>query len=493
VIEVNSNLILWNIVNKLPTKIFLRRFLIRCPSCKRTLSQTAIDYYINSEFQCKKCKIKTVFYAKLISIVFDLIEHALKIPKKQFKHIIRDNKSLKRLALSYIEGAGNFGLRIPQIPGGPIITIWSITHKCNLSCNHCYVPQNNEIEELSYKEVTSIINQLSESNNLVLGFSGGEPLLHKDIFKIIKYGSKKGMTIALASNATLIDEIKANELANAGVNYVQVSIDGLQDVHDGIRGKGAFNKAINGIKNCLKVGLYVSMDVVITKLNVGQIHDLIELAKSLKVQEFEILDFVPSENACLQAHLALTPKEIEIFGANLCDIWKELIEKNYPLTLSYKNPIFTRILAQRFSNVFKMPFFKGVFPKDAIKFFNFSNRLHKGIFGEQTPFSPFVTGCESGIYVIHIKPNGDVTPCPLNPLILGNLKRNHIRVIWLKSSILNSYRKLKFKGQCGKCIYRIICGGCRAKVFLTCHSYIQSDPSCLLVNKKNRKKIFRKS
>ncbi|MFX1394258.1 MAG: radical SAM protein [Promethearchaeota archaeon] len=415
------------------------------------------------------------------------------MPKRQFKNILRYNKSLKRLALSYIEGAGNFGLKIPQIPGGPIITIWSITHKCNLSCNHCYVPQTNELEELSYKDVIKIIDQLSESKNLVLGLSGGEPLLHKDIFKIIEYASKKRMTIALASNAILIDEIKAKDLANAGVEYIQVSIDGLQDVHDAIRGKGAFNKAINGIKNCIKVGIYVSMDVVITKLNVVQIHDLIELAKSLKVQEFEILDFVPSENACLQAHLALTPKEIELFGANLCYIWKELIEENYPLTLSYKNPIFTRILAQRFPNIFKMPFFKGVFPKDTIKFFNFSNRLHKGIFGEQTPFSPFVTGCESGIYVIHIKPNGDVTPCPLNPIIIGNLKKDHIQNIWLQSSILNAYRNLKFEGQCGKCIYRIICGGCRAKVFITYHSYIQSDPTCLLVLNKKRRKKNRKS
>ncbi|MHA1386660.1 MAG: SPASM domain-containing protein, partial [Candidatus Helarchaeota archaeon] len=175
------------------------------------------------------------------------------------------------------------------------------------------------------------------------------------------------------------------------------------------------------------------------------------------------------------------------FGRVVCDIWKDLISDNYPLTLSYKNPIFTRILYQRYPNTQIMPFFKGIYPKDAIKFFNFSNRLSKGIFGEQNPFSPFITGCESGIYVIHIKSNGDVTPCPLNQVVLGSIKRTHIQKIWQHSHILNIYRRLNFEGYCGKCTYKTMCGGCRAKVYINSGGYSKSDPTCILTNNQFRK------
>ncbi|NVM52552.1 MAG: radical SAM protein [Candidatus Helarchaeota archaeon] len=482
-------LLIWNLVHKLSIQAPFRIFTKQCTSCGRKFSEIFIDYYLNRQIICKKCKLKTIFYSKILAFVFNLVERTLKMPKSEFRRVLSDNVALKRLALSYIEGIGTFGLRAPQVPAGPIITLWSITEECNMDCTHCYFNRDSSAHIMSFEEVCATIDQLYSAKNLVLGFSGGEPLLREDIFDIIQYASQKSMRVALASNGILITQQVAKRLKDSGAGYVQISIDGLEDIHDQIRGKGVFQKAIAGIKHCIQAGLYVSMDVVITKLNVHQIHRLIDLAKTLNIQKFEVLDFVPSGKAAQQTHLALSPLQIEQFGIFLCTIWQKLIAENYPLTLSYKNPVFSRILAQRFPNAYTIPFFKGIFPKDALKFFNFSNRLSKGIFGEQTPFSPFITGCESGIYVIHIKPNGDVTPCPLNPVILGNVKNTHIQQIWQRSPVLNQYRNLKFKGSCGKCVYKCICGGCRAKTFLASNSYIQSDPTCRLVeNQLNKRK-----
>ena len=86
----------------------------------------------------------------------------------------------------------------------------------------------------------------------------------------------------------------AKKLKDVGVGYVQVSIDGLKDVHEQIRGPKTFDKAISAIKNCLNEGLYTCIGTTITKQNVHQIYELTDLAKSLKVQKFEIVDFVPS-------------------------------------------------------------------------------------------------------------------------------------------------------------------------------------------------------
>jgi len=474
---IKLDLLIWNIINKFKITKFFHLFNKHCPSCRRKFSEIFIDYYINKKIDCKKCKYKTIFSTTLISFVLNAVSRSLNIPKKRFPEILRENEPLKRLALSYIEGIGMYGFKMPTIPIGPPVVFWSVTHKCNLNCIHCYVDQDSK--EMPYDEACTIIDQLSDAKNFILIFFGGEALLRNDIFDLMRYAVKKNINVALASNGTLITAQMAKKLKDIGVGYVQVSIDGLKDIHEQIRGIDTFEKAISAIKNCLNEGLYTCIGTTITKLNVHQIYELVDLAKSLKVQKFEIIDFVPSGNASTQAHITLTPLQIEKFSVIVCDIWQDLIEEGFPLTLSYKNPIFARVLAQRFPKVIIAPFFKSVFSREAISYFNFSERLSSGVFSKQSPFSPFVTGCECGVFTMHIKSNGDVTPCPLNPTFLGNVKNHHVQKIWLGSSVLNQYRSLKYEGQCGKCNYKSICGGCRAKAFISSGSNITSDPTCL--------------
>lgn len=475
---IKLDLIIWNIINKFNFTKFFHLFNKKCPSCGKIFSEIFIDYYISKKIYCKKCKYKTLFSTLLISFVLNAVSRSLNIPKKRFPEILRENKPLKRLALSYIEGIGKFGMKTPTVPIGPPVVFWSVTHRCNLNCTHCYVDQ--DVEEMPYNEACNIIDQLSEAKNFILIFFGGEALLRNDIFDLMRYATEKNINVALASNGTLINAEKAKKLKEIGVGYVQVSIDGLKDIHEQIRGKGTYEKAISAIKHCLNEGLYTCMGTTITKLNVHQFYELVDLAKSLKVQKFEIVDFVPSGKASLQAHITLDPLQIERFSVIVCDTWQKLIEEGYPLTLSYKNPIFGRILAQRFPKVMIAPFFKSVFSQEALSYFNFSERLQSGVFSKQSPFSPFITGCECGVFTVHIKSNGEVTPCPLNQASLGNVKNQHIQKIWLESPILNQYRGLEFEGQCGKCNYKSICGGCRAKAFNSTGSSVTSDPTCML-------------
>ncbi|MFX1303770.1 MAG: radical SAM protein [Promethearchaeota archaeon] len=474
---IKLDLLIWNIINKFRITKFFHLFNKQCPSCGRKFSETFIDYYIDKKNNCKNCKYKVIFFTRLISFVLNAVSRSLNIPKKRFPEILKKNEPLKRLALSYIEGIGMYGFKMPTIPIGPPVVFWSVTHKCNLNCNHCYVDQDSK--DMPYDEACTIIDQLSEAKNFILIFFGGEALLRNDIFDLMRYAVNKNINVALASNGTLITAQMAKELKNIGVGYVQVSIDGLRDVHEQIRGKDTYDKAISAIKNCLNEGLYTCIGTTITKQNVHQIYELVDLAKSLKVQKFEIIDFVPSGRASSKAHITLSPLQIEKFSVILCDIWQKLIEEGYPLTLSYKNPIFARILAQRFPKVIIAPFFKSIFSREALSYFNFSERLSSGVFSKQSPFSPFITGCECGVFTMHIKSNGDVTPCPLNPTILGNVKKHHVQKIWLGSPVLNQYRSLKYEGQCGKCNYKSICGGCRAKAFISSGSNITSDPTCL--------------
>lgn len=476
--SIKLDLLIWNFINKFNFTKFFHLFNKMCPSCGRKFSEIFIDYYITKQIACKKCKYKTIFSNFLISFFLNAVGRGLNIPKKRFPEILRENEPLKRLTLSYIEGIGMFGIKTPTVPIGPPVVFWSVTHRCNLNCTHCYVDQ--DVEEMPFNEACKIIDQLSEAKNFILIFFGGEALLRDDIFDLMRYATDKNINVALASNGTLINGEIAKKLKGIGVGYVQISIDGLKDIHEQIRGKNTFEKAISAIQHCLNEGLYTCIGTTITNLNVHQIYELVDLAKSLKVQKFEIVDFVPSGKASLQAHTTLTPLQIEKFSVIVCDIWQNLIEEGYPMTLSYKNPIFVRILSQRFPKVVFAPFFKGIFSKEALSYFNFSERLQSGVFSKQSPFSPFITGCECGVFTMHIKANGEVTPCPLNPASLGNVKEQHIQKIWLESPILKQYRNLKFEGQCGKCNYKSICGGCRAKAFISTGSSLTSDPTCML-------------
>ena len=484
---INLDLLISNLINKFHITKFFLLFIKQCPSCKRKFSEIFIDYYITKKIKCKKCKFKTKFFTTLISIVLNVISGSLNMPKERFREVLRNSESLKRLALSYIEGIGLYGFKMPTVPIGPPVVFWSVTQRCNLNCTHCFVDQ--DLQEMSFDDACTIIDQLSEAKNYILTFFGGEVLLRNDIFDLMRYASKKKINVALASNGTLITAEMAKKLKEVGVGYVQVSIDGLKDIHEQIRGIGTFEKAISAIKYCLNEGIYTCIGTTITKLNVHQIYEIVDMAKSLKIQKLQFVDFVPSGKASLKCHFSLTPLQIEKFCLIICDIWQKIIEEGYPLTLSYKNPIFARVLAQKFPKVKIAPFFKAVFSKEALSYFNFSERLQQGVFSQQSPFDPFISGCECGVFTMHIKSNGDVTPCPLNPAVLGNVKEHHVQKIWLDSPILNQYRSLKYEGQCGKCNYKTICGGCRAKVFITSGSSIGSDPTCLLEirNKDERK------
>ena len=194
---ISLDLLLSNLINKFHITKFFLLFIKQCPSCKRKFSEIFIDYYITKKIKCNKCKFKTKFFTTLISIVLNVISSSLNMPKEGFREILRNSESLKRLALSYIEGCGLYGFKMPTIPIGPPVVFWSVTQRCNLNCTHCFVDQ--DLQEMSFDEACTIIDQLSEAKNYILTFFGGEVLLRNDIFDLMRYASKKKINVAYGS------------------------------------------------------------------------------------------------------------------------------------------------------------------------------------------------------------------------------------------------------------------------------------------------------
>jgi len=167
------------------------------------------------------------------------------------------------------------------------VVVWNTTRACNLNCIHCYaraVHRSNE-RELTTEQGLNLIDDLATFGVPVILFSGGEPLLRPDLTELARYSVDRGMRAVISTNGTLIDEEKATTLKDAGVSYVGISLDGLENVNDHFRRmQGAFKMALNGIKNCKKAGLKVGLRFTMNKLNVEQVPGIFDLVEEMNIE-----------------------------------------------------------------------------------------------------------------------------------------------------------------------------------------------------------------
>ena len=169
---------------------------------------------------------------------------------------------------------------------GPVVA-WNYTRKCNLKCQHCY--SNSKFQnydgELNTEEAITLIEELGRFHVPVILFSGGEPLIRDDFFILAEAARKNGIRATLSTNGTLITPELAQKIKDAGVGYVGISVDGMEETNDRFRGvKGAFQKAVEGIRNCTKVGQRVGLRFTINRANYQEIGDVLDLMETENVQ-----------------------------------------------------------------------------------------------------------------------------------------------------------------------------------------------------------------
>ena len=166
------------------------------------------------------------------------------------------------------------------------VVVWNITRRCNLKCVHCYanaknIPFDNE---LSFKEGKDLIDDLADFGVPVILFSGGEPLIRKDLPELAAYAVKRGMRAVISTNGTLITSQTARVLKEIGLSYVGISLDGMEEINDRFRGvKGAFRSALEGIENCKKAGIKVGLRFTINKSNTGEIPEIFKLLEKMDI------------------------------------------------------------------------------------------------------------------------------------------------------------------------------------------------------------------
>jgi len=318
----------------------------------------------------------------------------------------------------------------------PLVMSWNVTRECNMKCSHCYINATDKKlnNELTTQEAKNLMDQIYQVSAPLLILSGGEPLLRPDILELISYGSKIGLKMGLGSNGSLIDELMAKKLKEAGVATVSVSLDSnIAAQHDEFRGvNGAWEKAVQACKVLRKNNVLVQVNTTLTQQNYDQIDDIMSLAENIGVENFHLFFLVPTGR-----------------GTKLTDIspekYEEMISKTFAKTANHK---------------------LNVRPSCAPQFMRIAKDM--GLDMRQ-----WIRGCIAGLYYCRIYPNGDVTPCPYLPVKLGNIREKSFKEIWFNSKVFKDLREPNsLKGKCGACDYRYLCGGCRARAYGLSNDFI---------------------
>ncbi|MFH0832883.1 MAG: radical SAM protein [Candidatus Aenigmatarchaeota archaeon] len=303
------------------------------------------------------------------------------------------------------------------------ILSFNINTNCNLRCRMCGIP-NRKWEEMTTEQVKKMLDELHGLGFGTIFMAGGEPLLRKDIYEIIAYGNELNIDMVLITNGTLISEQVAQKLRESGVYSVSVSLDGPMEVHDYFRGKGVYDRTVNGIKNLRKYGVRTGMAMTIMKPNYMHMCDIVELAHELGVESliFQPYCQYPGVSNSMTEKLSLDSNDFAKFR-------KEFF-KTIHLIRKY------RMYTAPMEFMMKIP-----------EYFENSLKVEP------------VCDCPALYKSMVIEADGNIYPCfSLEEHKLGNIKEDSLLNIW-DSEKHNEVRKLSKEGRCPGCV-------------LTCYNYI---------------------
>jgi putative heme d1 biosynthesis radical SAM protein NirJ2 len=324
-----------------------------------------------------------------------------------------------------------------------VIISWNTTNKCNMTCKHCYRDAGNEFkDELNTEEAKKLIEEIAKAGFKIMIFSGGEPLMRPDIFELVEHAVKCKLRPVFGSNGTLITKEIAQKLKQAGTMGIGISLDSLDSKkHNDFRGlERGWEETVRGMENCREAGLNFQVHTTVMDWNYKEILDITDFAVKIGAVAHHIFFIVPTGRAVNIKDEFLNQQQYEDLLTNIVNKQKEVSIEVKPTCA----PQFMRIAKQQ-----------GV-----------SYR--------------FTKGCLAGISYCIINPKGDVQPCAYLDMPIDNVRNTPFSEIWNNNSVLKQLRTLDYKGKCGICIYKNLCGGCRARAaFYNEGDYMGEETLCV--------------
>lgn len=337
------------------------------------------------------------------------------------------------------------------------LVAWELTRSCVLSCRHCRASALNKsyANELSTNECKKVIDSLAAMGHCIVILTGGEPMLRDDLYEIAGYGNQLGLRMVMATCGTLLNTSKCAELRKAGIARISLSIDGATaQSHDAFRGvNGAFDGLIRGIGAARDSGLEFQINTTITKSNLHELPDIYSLAVKLGAVSFHPFLLVPIGRA---AEL-----ESEMISA-----------EEYERTLNW---IYDRHLSKEITvKPTCAPHYYRIFREREMMAGRTVKRETHGL-------DALTKGCLGGQGFAFISHTGIVQICGFLDIDAGDLRTTNYNFddIWRTSPLFSQIRAVdKYHGKCGRCEYRAVCGGCRARAHAVNNDFLGEEPQC---------------
>ncbi len=305
---------------------------------------------------------------------------------------------------------------------------FELTDRCNLHCAHCGSRCGaGGHSELAFKDVKRVLTETAGAfgtKDTMICLTGGEPMLHRDFFRIGAEASRLGFFWGMTTNGILIDAHAADACIQAGLGSAGISLDGLRETHDAFRDcPGAFDGAVRGIREFVKRGMYFEVTTVVFRHNLRELPKLYAFLRSLGVRYWKIMNMEPIGRALERQDLALTPEEFRVM---LDFIREKRFDKENDMDVSYGCSHYLTPEYERMT-------------RDAL----------------------FI--CGAGIFIASVTCNGDIIGCldiERRPqLVQGNIAVDSFPQVWREKFGVFRRDRSESSAVCADCPDRPCCGG----------------------------------
>jgi radical SAM protein len=358
----------------------------------------------------------------------------------------------------------------------PLIVFWESTKACLLSCIHCRAeaimkPLPGELSRGEAYKLVEYVREFGAPYPLLV-VTGGDPLMRDDLWDVVHYALDHGVRVSLAPSVTpLLSSDTVKRIADSGISAVSISLDSPNpEVHDSIRGyRGVWDRTVRIIRELLDHGVRVQVNTVVMRPTVEGLPRMVQLLRKLDVSVWEVFYLIRVGRA--QEKLDLTPGEWEDVSHFLYEASK------YDLTIrTVEGPMFRRVtIARRLAeeqgldpSIFKLgPTYRRLVEE---------LRSLMGPPGSEAGAQTI--GTRDGRGVVFVAYNGDVYPSGFLPVKAGNIRISSLKEVYLESRLFKELRAGNFKGRCGVCEFKDICGGSRARAYSIYNDPLAEDPAC---------------
>jgi radical SAM protein len=351
----------------------------------------------------------------------------------------------------------------------PFTVAWEITRACALACVHCRaeaIPRRDP-RELSTEEGFRVIDQVVEIGRPILVVTGGDPMMRRDVFDLLAYAVSRDLRVALSPSATALVTRRALEkVKSTGVHMVHVSLDGSEPaIHDAFRGvRGSYARTTEILKDVLDLGIPLQIGTTVSRRNVLDLPRIAERVSELGATVWSVFFLVPTGRA--QAADMISPEEHEQIFNWLFDLSKEApFHVRTTAAQHYRRVVIQRSSANRVGG--------SASPAATwhLTGAGYSFRMGEG------PVGRGVNDGNGFCFISHI---GDVYPSGFLQISAGNVRTQSLVELYRSSPLFRSLRDPSLlKGKCGRCEFRAVCGGSRARAYYLTGDYLESDPSCV--------------